>query len=68
MLINPQLISMRYNDVTDGTDVLQHVLPRYKASWAEKQGFVGENGLFRGWYFRGRQQVVDSQDISHTAW
>jgi hypothetical protein len=59
---------MRYNDVTNGTNVLGEVLPKYQAAWAKKQGFVGENGLFRRFYLSGQEKTVDSDDISHTVW
>jgi hypothetical protein len=59
---------MRYNDVIDGRQVLDYVLPKYTAAWAEKRGFVGENGLFRRWFFRGRKQVLESEDVHHSAW
>lgn len=59
---------MRYNDVTDNTTVLDEVLPKYKAAWAKKHGFVGDNGLLRRAYARGQDKIFDSDDISHTAW
>ncbi len=59
---------MRYNDVTDGTHVLDEVLPKYKAAWAQRSGFVGGNGLFRACYLLKQDKPVDSDDISHTAW
>jgi len=59
---------MRYNDTTDKTTILNEVLPKYKAAWANKNGFVGENGLFRRWYAPGQDQVYNSDDLSHTVW
>lgn len=59
---------MRYNDVTDGTKVLDEVLPRYRAAWEKKQGIVGENGLFRRWWAVNQDKVFESDHISHTVW
>ncbi|KAJ4291739.1 hypothetical protein N0V90_009634 [Kalmusia sp. IMI 367209] len=44
-----KLLAMRYNDAIDGTKVFDEVLPKYEAAWAKKNGFVGDNGLFRMW-------------------
>jgi hypothetical protein len=59
---------MRYNDTSDKTAVLDEVLPRYKAAWAAKNGLQGENGLFRRWYFKRQDQLLEATDIHHTAW
>lgn len=59
---------MRYNDVVNGTKVLDEVLPKYKAAWAAKQGFVGNNGMFRRAYLSEQGKAIESDDISHTVW
>ncbi|KAJ4360046.1 uncharacterized protein N0V89_000605 [Didymosphaeria variabile] len=62
------LLAMRYNDVTDGTKVFDEVLPKYQAAWTKKNGFVGDNGLFRLFYATGQDRTIDSNNIAHTVW
>ncbi|KAF2637715.1 hypothetical protein P280DRAFT_492136 [Massarina eburnea CBS 473.64] len=62
------LLAMRYNDAIDGTHTFDSILPKYQAAWAKKNGFVGNNGLFRAFVTRRRDQAIDSEDISHTVW
>jgi hypothetical protein len=62
------LLAMRYNDVTDGTKVFDEVLPKYQAAWAKKNGFVGDNGLFRLFYATGQDRLLESNNIAHTVW
>ncbi|CZR63248.1 uncharacterized protein PAC_13145 [Phialocephala subalpina] len=61
------LIAMRYNDVVDGTKVLDEVLPKYKAAWEEK-GMLSKHGLFRRNYAVRLDKVLDTDEISHSAW
>jgi hypothetical protein len=61
------LIATRYNDIRNGTKIIDDVLPKYKAAWAEK-GMVSENGLFRRFYLTKQDRVVVSDQIGHTAW
>lgn len=58
---------MRYNDAIDGTQVVDDVLVKYKAAWAKK-GMRSDNGLFRRYYAVNQDAVLDSDDISHSAW
>lgn len=59
---------MRYNDVVHGTKVIDHVLPKYKEAWEKKQGFLGENGLFRRYYSVRQKELFDAKDLGHTVW
>ena len=36
---------MRYNDVRDGTNIVDDVLKKYTAAWKAK-GMIQENGMF----------------------
>lgn len=67
MLTMLKLIAMRYNDVTNGTHVIDEVLPKYKAAWAEK-GMLSSHGLFRRNYAVRQDKVLDTDEISHSAW
>lgn len=58
---------MRYNDVFNNTNVIDEVLPKYKAAWA-KRGMVAENGLFRQHYAPKRDTVFNNDEISHSGW
>ncbi|KAJ5120467.1 uncharacterized protein N7515_009855 [Penicillium bovifimosum] len=61
------ILATRYNDVRNGTRLVDDVLRKYKAAWADK-GFIGENGLFRRLYATRQKQTVDADDIGHSAW
>ena len=61
-----QIIAMRYNDVVNGTNIIENVLVKYKAAWAEK-GMISENGLFRRFYAVRRAAVINFKDFSHSA-
>ena len=63
-----QLIAMRYNDVTNGTDVIGDVLPKYKAAWERRGGMMAENGLFKRYYSVKRDECSVTDEISHSAW
>lgn len=51
----------------NGTNVVDDVLAKYKAAWAER-GFIGENGLFRRFYTTRQKRLVESEEIGHSAW
>jgi hypothetical protein len=53
--------------VINGTNIVEDVLTKYKAAWAEK-GMISENGLFRRWYAVKRATVLDTDEIAHSAW
>lgn len=61
------LIAMRYNDVRHGTQVLDHVLPKYTAAW-EKKGWVRDNGLITFFWMKKQDATLTSPDVSQTAW
>ncbi|KAJ5542473.1 hypothetical protein N7535_004894 [Penicillium sp. DV-2018c] len=61
------ILATRYNDVRNGTRVVDGVLDKYKAAWADK-GFIGENGLFRRLYATRQKQTIDADDLGHSAW
>ncbi|KAJ5555594.1 hypothetical protein N7535_008029 [Penicillium sp. DV-2018c] len=61
------MIATRYNDVRNGTRIVDDVLEKYKAAWADK-GFIGENGLFRRLYATKQKKTVDADDLGHSAW
>jgi len=61
------LIAMRYNDVRNGTAVMDDVLPKYMKAW-EQKGMVQADGLLT-WMWRKRQDsTMNSHDLSLTAW
>ncbi|TKA65362.1 hypothetical protein B0A49_12211 [Cryomyces minteri] len=61
------LIAMRYNDVFNNTNVIDEILPKYKAAWA-KRGMIAENGLYRQHYAPKRDRVHDNDEVGHSAW
>lgn len=58
---------MRYNDVRDGTTVIEDVLGKYKAAW-DKKGLVREGGLFPDWWLVKQDHIVPPRDVAFTAW
>lgn len=60
---------MRYNDVRDGTNHMDEILPKYKAGWAKKRGMVAtDSNLFVDWWMVKQDFVVPPQDLAFTAW
>ena len=62
-----QILSFRYNDSADGTHVVDGVLEKYKAAWAEK-GMIAENGLFHRNYYPKQANYGVADDVGHTVW
>jgi hypothetical protein len=58
---------MRYNDVRDGTKIVDDVLKKYSAAWKAK-GMIQENGLFVDWYSPNQDRVKEAPSIGFTAW
>ena len=58
---------MRYNDVHNKTNVIEDILPKYKAAWA-KRGMVAETGLYRLCYAPKRDRVIDTTEFGHSFW
>jgi hypothetical protein len=58
---------MRYDDVRDGTKIVDEVIPKYVAAWEEK-GMTHENGLTVHCYQPKQDRTVPSADIGFTAW
>ena len=58
---------MRYNDVRDGTNIVEEVLKKYTAAWKSK-GMIQENGLFVNWYSPNQDKVQEAPGIGFTAW
>ncbi|KXS94210.1 hypothetical protein AC579_3351 [Pseudocercospora musae] len=62
------LIAMRYNDVRDGTNYVEHeILPKYKAALTKK-GMIGEDGLYASYFAVKQRQSVAARQGAHTAW
>lgn len=59
---------MRYNDILNGTNVIDEVIPKYKAAWEKKSGFLGKNGLFKRCYAVNQDETFEARDIGHTIW
>jgi hypothetical protein len=60
---------MRYNDVRDGTNAMDEILPKYKAAWAKKRGMVeGDTNLFVDWWMVKQDFVVPARDLAFSAW
>ena len=58
---------MRYNDIRDGTNIVEDVLDKYTAAWKSK-GMIQENGLFVNWYSPNQDTIKEAPAISFTAW
>lgn len=65
----PKLIAMRYNDIRDGTNHMDEILPKYKAGWAKKRGMVAtDSNLFVDWWMVKQDFIVPPRDLAFTAW
>ena len=62
-----QLVAMRYNDIRDGTNVIDEVLPKYKAALTEK-GMLGSDGLYASFYAVKQKKAIAARHGAHTAW
>ncbi|KAL8837436.1 MAG: hypothetical protein Q9170_002520 [Blastenia crenularia] len=62
------IIATRYNDIRNGTNIVEDVLAKYKQAWESRGGMVSENGLFRRWYAVRQDRVLVSQQLAHSAW
>lgn len=58
---------MRYNDVRDGTTLVDEVLDKYKAALAKK-GMVGDDGLYASFYAIEQKKAMPARHGAHTAW
>ncbi|KAJ4367052.1 hypothetical protein N0V83_007582 [Neocucurbitaria cava] len=61
------MIAMRYNDVRNGTAIVDEVLEKYQAAWKEK-GLVMDGGLFPDWWQVKQDQIFPARDVGFTAW
>jgi hypothetical protein len=59
---------MRYNDVRNGTNIVEGVLEKYTATWKSKEGFLQDDGLFVQFYTVKRDQRIPECGIGLTAW
>jgi hypothetical protein len=58
---------MRYNDVRDGTNVLDDVLVKYKNAIREK-GLIRDSPVYSDWLFLKQGQAVPAQTVGFMAW
>lgn len=58
---------MRYNDIRDGTLVVDGVLEKYQNAWEKKQ-MVAPSGLYVDWLMMKQQQTLPPSQIGLTAW
>ncbi|KAH8820731.1 hypothetical protein F5884DRAFT_866626 [Xylogone sp. PMI_703] len=61
------LIAMRYNDSTYGTNVIDEVLPKYKAAW-EAKGMFAPNGLMVEFWRVKQDSKVPPRSLDSSAW
>ncbi|KAL5347915.1 hypothetical protein ACLOAV_007326 [Pseudogymnoascus australis] len=61
------LIAMRYNDSRNGTNVINEVLPKYKAAWGGGSMFAS-NGLIVDWYRVNQKNMAQPMSLGFTAW
>lgn len=58
---------MRYNDVRDGTNIVQGVLEKYRNAIQEKK-MIGPDGLFVDWLFLKQGNTKRAGGVGFTAW
>lgn len=62
-----KIIAMRYNDVRDGTDIVEGVLERYQKALTAK-AMIGTDGLYARFYAVKQDRSVPATQAAHTAW
>lgn len=68
------IIAMRYNDVRDGTNVVEVVLEKYKAAWSEKNGGFtarsefGQEEFVFFWMVKQDVIVANRTGLGTSAW
>jgi hypothetical protein len=58
---------MRFNDVRDGTNVVDGVLEKYKAALEGKEMISSEN-LFKDWLSVKQGYTTTAKNVGFTAW
>ncbi|KFY94556.1 hypothetical protein V501_01892 [Pseudogymnoascus sp. VKM F-4519 (FW-2642)] len=61
------LIAIRYNDVRDGTKIIDPVLEKYQTAWKDRQ-MVAPNGLYVDWWQVKQDEMRQPTHIGFTAW
>ncbi|KAJ5111254.1 hypothetical protein N7532_001789 [Penicillium argentinense] len=61
------LIAMRYNDVRDGTKVIDGVLDKYRAA-LESKNMIANTELFKDWLVLKQDHTRGAKDCGFTAW
>lgn len=61
------LIAIRYNDVRNKTNLIDGILERYRAAWADK-GLISPEGLFTAFWMVKQDHTVQSHNVAAQAW
>ncbi|KAI9924306.1 hypothetical protein ASPWEDRAFT_29875 [Aspergillus wentii DTO 134E9] len=61
------IIAMRYNDVRDGTNVVEDILGKYTAA-LEKHNMISRNDLYKDWVSVKQGHAAIPKNIGFTAW
>ncbi|KIW29624.1 uncharacterized protein PV07_05427 [Cladophialophora immunda] len=61
------IIAMRYNDSRDGTNNVEDVLVKYKASLVRK-GMLNDSGLYPSFFALKQRKALPARQGAHTAW
>ncbi|KAJ7686847.1 hypothetical protein B0H17DRAFT_940077 [Mycena rosella] len=62
------IIAVRYNDIRNGTNVVNGVLEKYTRAWKSKKGFHQGDGLFVERHMVKQDDMVPAGSIGFTAW
>ncbi|KAJ7083411.1 hypothetical protein B0H15DRAFT_425547 [Mycena belliarum] len=62
------IIAVRYNDVRNGTNIIDGLLDKYRAAWKSKDGFQQGDGLFVDFHMIKQDGRAPARDVSFTAW
>ncbi|KAJ6541708.1 hypothetical protein B0H19DRAFT_322123 [Mycena capillaripes] len=62
------LVAMRYNDIRNGTNIVDGVLEKYTAAWKSNRGFQQDDGLFISFYRQKQNQRIPAGGVGFTAW
>ncbi|EOD44468.1 putative linalool dehydratase-isomerase precursor protein [Neofusicoccum parvum UCRNP2] len=62
------LIAIRYNDVRNGTNVIDGVLDKYRAAWDSRNGFTQGGDQMVAWWRPKQQDFVPGSSIGFSSW
>lgn len=61
------LIAIRYNDIRNGTNLIDSILAKYQSAW-EKKGMMSSEGLWTSFWMAKQDFTMGSSNVASQAW